>query len=135
VLALPQGHPLAAAKRVSARELHEVPLITFNTTLPIGAALASAFAESRATRRLGIEVGQAFIAAALVNANAGIGIVDELALGAVPPGLVVKPFEPKRVVRLYAVTRPERPSLIARSFLDTVAALARERRGKGLRAR
>jgi hypothetical protein len=79
VLALPQGHPLAAAKRVSAR--------------------------------------------------------DELALGAVPPGLVAKPFEPKRVVRLYAVTRPERPSRIARSFLDTVAALARERRGPGLRAR
>ncbi len=134
VCIVPKGHPLAAAKAVSARELHEVPLITFNTTLPIGAALASAFAESRATRRIGIEVGQTFIAASLVREHAGIGIVDELALGSAPHGLVVKPFLPKRVVRLYAVTRPERPSLVARAFLDAVAALAAERRGKGLQA-
>jgi hypothetical protein len=132
VLALPQGHPLAAAKRVSARELHEVPPITFNTTLPIGAALASAFAESRATRAWASRSVRPSLPR---RRSTRTPAFDELALGAVPPGLVVKPFEPKRLVRLYAVTRPERPSRNARSFLDTVAALARERRGKGLRAR
>ena len=133
VCIVPTGHVLANAKTVSARELHEVPLITFNTTLPIGAALASAFDESRATRRIGIEVGQTFIAASLVKEGAGIGIVDELALGSVPHGLVIKPFLPKRVVRLYAVVRPERLSLIAQALLDAVAAVAAERKGRGLR--
>jgi DNA-binding transcriptional LysR family regulator len=134
VCIVPQGHPLAAGKTVSARELHEVPLISFSATLPIGAALDSAFAESRATRRIGVEVGQTFVAASLVKQRAGIAVVDELAIGELQDGLVVKPFLPKRVVRLYAVMRPERPSLIARAFLDAVTAIAAERSGRGLRA-
>jgi DNA-binding transcriptional LysR family regulator len=132
VCIVPEGHALAAAKSVSARDLHEVPLISFGTTLPIGAALASAFVEAGATRRIGIEVGQTFIAASLVKEHAGIGIVDELALGALQHGLVVRPFLPRRVVRLYAVMRPERPSLVAQAFLDAVIAIAGERRGRGL---
>jgi len=134
VCLVPEGHALAAAKSVSARDLHEVPLISFSATLPIGAALDSAFAESGATRRIGIEVGQTFVVAALVKEHAGIGVVDELALGALHHGLVVKPFLPQRVLRLYAVMRPERPSLVAQAFLDAVAAIAAERRGRGLRA-
>jgi DNA-binding transcriptional LysR family regulator len=134
VCLVPEGHALASAKSVSARDLHEVPLISFSATLPIGAALDSAFAESGATRRIGIEVGQTFVAAALVKEKAGIGVVDELALGALHHGLVIKPFLPQRVLRLYAVMRPERPSLLAQAFLDSVTAIAAERRGRGLRA-
>jgi DNA-binding transcriptional LysR family regulator len=133
VCIMPKDHPLAAAKAVTARELHEVPIISFSATLPIGAATESAFAESGATRRIGIEVGQTFIAASLVKEHAGIGIVDELAIGDLRHGLVVKPFLPKRVVRLYAVMRPERPSLIAQAFLDLVTAIAAERTDRGLR--
>ena len=134
VCIVPTGHPLAAAKAVSARQLHEVPLISFSATLPIGAALDSAFAEAGATRRIGIEVGQTFIAASLVKEHAGIGIVDELAIGELQQGLVVKTFLPQRVVRLYAVMRPERPSMVAQAFLESVAAIAAERRGRGLLA-
>jgi DNA-binding transcriptional LysR family regulator len=134
VCIVPEGHPLAAAKAVSARDLHEVPLISFSTTLPIGAALESAFAESGATRRIGIEVGQTFVAASLVRERAGIAVVDELAVGELQHGLVVKPFLPKRALRLCAVMRPERPSLLAQTFLDAVAAIAAERSGHGLRA-
>lgn len=133
VCIVPTNHPLAAAKAVSARDLHEVPLISFSTTLPIGAALESAFAEAGATRRIGIEVGQTFVAAALVREHAGIGVVDELAIGELQQGLVVKPFLPQRVVRLYAVMRPERPSLVAQAFLDAVTRIAAERKGRGLR--
>ena len=130
VCLVPKGHPLAAAKVVAARDLHDVPLISFSATLPIGAALESAFAESGATRRIGVEVGQTFVAAALVRAGAGIGVVDELALGGLRHGLVVKPFSPARVVRLFAVTRPERLSLVAQAFLDSVTRIARERSGQ-----
>ncbi len=37
-------------------------------------------------------------------------------MGELQHGLVVKPFLPQRVVRLYAVMRPERPSLVAQDF-------------------
>jgi DNA-binding transcriptional LysR family regulator len=129
---VPQGHRLATAKAVSARDLHDVPLISFSATLPIGAALDSAFAEAGVKRRIGIEVGQTFIAASLVRAHAGIAVVDELAIGELQHGLVVKPFVPQREVRLCAVLRPERPSLVAQAFLDSVAEMAAERSGRGL---
>jgi DNA-binding transcriptional LysR family regulator len=132
VCIVPQGHRLAAAKAVSARDLHDVPLISFSATLPIGAALDSAFAESGVKRRIGIEVGQTFIAASLVRAHAGIAVVDALAIGELQHGLVVKPFLPRREVRLCAVLRPERPSLVAQAFLDSVAEMAAERSGRGL---
>lgn len=135
VCLIPEGHALASAKAVTARQLHEVPLISFSVTLPIGAATETAFAEAGATRRIGIEVGQTFIAAALVRQRAGIAIVDELALGGEQAGLVVRPFLPRRAVHLYAVTRPERPSLVVRAFLDLVSVVAAEGRGHGLRAR
>jgi DNA-binding transcriptional LysR family regulator len=134
VCLIPEGHALATAKAVTARQLHEVPLISFSTTLPLGAATESAFAESGVTRRIGIEVGQTFIAASLVRQRAGIAIVDELALGGLHEGLVVRPFLPRRAVRLYAVMRPERPSLVVQAFLDLVTAVAAQAKGHGLRA-
>lgn len=124
VCLLPKSHPFAVRRSVSAKQLHGVPLISFSTTLPIGFATESAFAEVGATRRIGIEVGQTFVAAALVRAGAGIAVVDQLSLSEPPPDLVVRPFLPKRVVRLFAITRPERPSLLAREFADRIARLA-----------
>jgi DNA-binding transcriptional LysR family regulator len=131
VCIVPKGHPLATAKAVSAKDLHDVPLISFGSTLPIGAALDSAFAQARATRRIGIEVGQTFVAASLVREGAGIAVVDELGIGELPQGLVVRPFVPQRVLHLCAVMRPERPSLLAQTFVDAVAAIATERSGRG----
>jgi DNA-binding transcriptional LysR family regulator len=124
VCLLPKTHTLAARKSVSAKQLHGVPLISFNSTLPIGFATESAFAEVGATRRIGIEVGQTFVAASLVRAGAGIAIVDQLSLSELPSDLVIRPFLPKRVVRLFAITRPERLSLLARQFVDRIARLA-----------
>jgi hypothetical protein len=49
-------------------------------------------------------------------------------------GLVVKPFVPERVVRLFAVTRPERLSLVAQAFLDSVTRIATERSASAHRA-
>ena len=134
VCIVPQDHALATAKAVSARQLHDVPLITFSASLPIGAALESAFAGARAKRRIGIEVGQTFVAASLVREGAGIAVVDELAIGERHDGLAVLPFVPRRVLRLCAVTKRERLSLLAQTFLDAVAAIATERTGRGLRA-
>ena len=124
VCLLPHGHALAARKSVSARDLHGVPLISFSSTLPIGFETESAFAEAGATRRIGIEVGQTFVAAAMVRAGAGIAIVDQLSVRALADDLVVRPLLPRRVVRLYAITRPERPSLLAKQFGDRLARLA-----------
>jgi len=120
VCVLPKRHHLAGAAAVSAGDLDEVPLVSFSGALAIGAALDSAFAEAGATRRIGIEVGQTFLACALVNAGTGIAVVDELVVGSLPRTLVVKPFLPQRVVRLYALARPERLSLAAQALLGAL---------------
>jgi DNA-binding transcriptional LysR family regulator len=126
VCLLPRDHALTARKSVSAKDLHGVPLISFSSTLPIGFETESAFAEAGATRRIGIEVGQTFVAAALVRAGAGIAVVDQLSVRALADDLQVRPLLPRRVVRLYAITRPERPSLLARQFAERIAQLARD---------
>lgn len=126
VCLLPAGHALAARKSVSAKDLHGVPLISFSSTLPIGFETESAFAEAGATRRIGIEVGQTFVAASLVRAGAGIAIVDQLSVRALPDDLMVRPLLPQRHVRLFAIMRPERPSLLATQFADRIARLAQE---------
>lgn len=124
VCLLPAGHPLAARRSVSARDLNGVPLVSFNATLPLGFETESAFAEAGAMRRIGVEVGQTFVAASLVRAGAGIAVVDQLSLRALGTDLVVRPFLPRRFVRLFAITRPERPSLLAKAFADRIARLA-----------
>lgn len=120
VCVLPKGHRLAASTAVHAGDLHELPLVSFSGTLAIGAALESAFAEAGATRRIGVEVGQSFLACALVNAGAGIAVVDDLVVGTLRRGLVVRPFEPRRSIHLYALWRPERLSLAAQALLDVL---------------
>lgn len=120
VCVLPKGHHLAAATAIDARDLHELPLISFSGTLAIGAALESAFAETGASRRISVEVGQTFLACALVNAGAGIAVVDNLVVGNLRRGLVVKPFKPKRVIRLYALSRQDRLSLAAQALLEAL---------------
>jgi DNA-binding transcriptional LysR family regulator len=122
VCVLPKGHRLAASAAIHARDLHELPLVSFSGTLAIGAALESAFAEAGATRRISVEVGQTFLACALVNAGAGIAVVDDLVVGNLRRGLVVRPFEPMRLIRLYALWRPERLSLAAQALLDMLTA-------------
>ena len=128
VCLLPQDHPLAAKRSISAKDLHNVPLISFNSTLPIGVATESAFLQAGATRRIGIDIGQTVVAAALARAGAcaGIAIVDQLSVRTPPPGLVTRPFTPRRTLKLFSVTRPEQLSLVARHFADRVAVLARE---------
>ncbi|MEO5702049.1 MAG: LysR substrate-binding domain-containing protein [Casimicrobiaceae bacterium] len=121
VCILPRGHPLATKASLDARDLHEVPLVSFSGTLAIGAVLEKAFAEAGATRRIGVEVGQTFLACALVNAGAGVAVVDELVVSDLRRGFVVRPFRPQHLIRLYAVTRPERLSLAAQALLDVVA--------------
>lgn len=129
VCVLPKGHPLASLPVVDARDLHEVPLISFTGALAIGAAIESAFAEAGAIRRIGVDVGQSFLACALVNAGAGIAVLDEIVAGHLRRGLVVKPFRPQRSVRLYALSRPVRLSLAAQALLEVLAPSAKATAG------
>lgn len=121
VCVLPKGHRLAASASVSAQDLHELPLVTFSGTLALGAALASSFAEAGATLRVGVDVGQSYIACALVNAGAGVAVVDDLFAGMLNGDLVVRQFHPQRMVRLYALSRSERLSLAAQALLKELA--------------
>lgn len=117
VCVVPRTHRLAAAASVHARDLHQLPMVSFSGTLAIGAALDSAFAETGAVRRIGVEVGQTALACALVAAGAGVAVVDELVVPSLPPSVVVRPFRPQRTVALFALARNERLSLAAQALL------------------
>jgi DNA-binding transcriptional LysR family regulator len=130
VCVVPKGHRLAEAGSISARDLEGEPLVSFSRTLAIGAAVESAFVEMGATRRIAIEVGQSFLACALVNAGAGVAVIDDLGIGDLPRGLLVKPFRPKHAVRLHALFRPDRLSLPAQALMDILLPNGRARGGK-----
>jgi len=54
----------------------------------------------------------------------------DLVAGNLRRGLVVRPFEPLRLIRLYALWRPERLSLAAQALLDMLAASGTAGTGK-----
>ena len=130
VCVMPKSHRWSASATISARDLHEEPLVSFSRTLAIGAAVESAFAEMGATRRIAVEVGQSFLACALVNAGAGIAVIDDLGIGDLPRGLVMKPFRPQRAILLQALFRPERLSLPAQALMGMFSPRGQVRDGK-----
>ena len=129
VCVLHANDPLAKRKVVTPRDLEGRPLISFTGMLPIGEALDRAFAATGISRRIDIEIGQSFIAIALVKAGAGVAVVDEMLVDTLRDGVVVKAFTPASHVRLCAVTRTERLSLVAQAFLESISKVAGEWRG------
>ena len=135
VCVLRADDPLAKRKVIKPDDLEGRPLISFTGMLPIGEALDRAFATSGISRRIDIEIGQSFIAIALVKAGAGVAVVDEMLVDSLRDGVVVKPFAPASQVRLCAITRTERLSLVAQAFLQSIMKAAAEWRRGGVGGR
>lgn len=78
VAALPLGHPLANKRQVTVAELAEQPLIGYSADIPFGMLLRKLFGSLRRQVEPAIEVQQAHVACALVQAGAGVALVDEI---------------------------------------------------------
>lgn len=80
----PRQHPLAARESVTPRDLQPYPLITYPPDTPFGARIEQLYAQSDETLKIAMEVGSPQNACSLINAGAGIALVDEFSLQAWP---------------------------------------------------
>ena len=125
VCVLPQTHALAGRAFVGPRELVPFPLISFNRHQPIGALIEAAFRAVSVRRTIAVEVTQSWTACALVQAGAGIAIMDAFTtIAGVPPGLTVLPFKPTTHITgrlLHSLDRPS--SRHAQAFTEVLFAV------------
>lgn len=114
VCLLPRGHDLAGRAVIDARDLaregDRTPLISFHPDTPTGSLLLDALRRAGLPYAVAIEVNQTSTACSLVQAGAGIALVDPfIALAGGYPDLVIRPFRPRLVLRprlLHARHRP-----------------------------
>lgn len=78
VAVLPKGHALAARKQVTVKDLVDEPLIGYSADIPFGMLINKLFGGGDAQPEPRIEVQQAHVACALVQAGAGVALVDEI---------------------------------------------------------
>jgi len=127
----PNNHPLARTASLSVIDLAPFPLISYDPTSPFGTMVSELFEASGETARAAIEVGSPQNACALVQAGAGIALVDEFSAhswGArkfVVRRVASAPILKVSLVRL----RTEPTSQLAQAFVKVLqSVMKRERR-------
>lgn len=125
VAVLPATHPLADRQELHVRDLIGLTLIGYGLETPFGQLIEQMFQSENAEPRLSIEVRLTHIACAMVQAGAGVAIVDELAvIGRVWPDVVVRPILPATVMPVNMLhLRFDPLSRLAQDFIDTLANL------------
>jgi DNA-binding transcriptional LysR family regulator len=121
VCVLPKKHPLAERKTAGARDLQAERLICYREDTAIGTLVRRALATAGETRGVDIVVNQSSQALDLVEAGAGVAIMDPfLLLGTSRPGLAAVPFRPSIPNRLRIIRARERPRSRAAAQLERV---------------
>jgi DNA-binding transcriptional LysR family regulator len=111
VCVMPRTHQLARRRVVGPRDLEPYPLISFSRHQPIGALIEEAFRTASIRRVIAMEVTQSLTACALVQAGAGIAVMDGFTiLGGMPAGLVVRPFQPALRIAGRLLVPQDRPA-------------------------
>jgi DNA-binding transcriptional LysR family regulator len=125
---MPRKHALAKFPSINVQKLQSYPLISFNSGRPIGALLESVFEGAGLRRNLAIEVTQSWTACALVQAGAGIAIVDGFALlGGMFSDLVKKPLAPRIQITGRMLKPRHRPtSRLADAFISEFETVVQE---------
>ncbi len=123
LVALPSTHRLANKQILHVSDLVGERLIGYGGDTPLGQLLSSTFAASNIQLRPTIEVRHTHTACAMVQAGAGIAIVDGLsAIGRSWPDVVVRPLDPSpKVVVSVVYSRFSPLSALAREFVKMVA--------------
>ncbi|VVD93722.1 MULTISPECIES: LysR family transcriptional regulator [Pandoraea] len=78
VAALPSDHPLSTRESVTMAELAKEPLIGYSPDIPFGMLTRNMFGGPDQQPEPVVEVQQAHVACALVQASAGVALVDEM---------------------------------------------------------
>ena len=78
VAAVPASHPLSTKTSVTMEEIAREPLIGYSPDIPFGMLIRSMFGGPEGQPEPVVEVQQAHVACALVQAAAGVALVDEI---------------------------------------------------------
>lgn len=128
VAVLPVGHRLASRAVITCDDLASEDLISYSADIPLGHLVEQIFAgESRAPRSR-IQVQQAHVACAMVQAGVGVALVDEITLqGPTWDQVCARPFEPacSAIIQVFH-NNLEPLSHLAEEFLSIFASLDRE---------
>jgi DNA-binding transcriptional LysR family regulator len=126
VAIVPEDHPLAAARRVSAAALAEHPLIGVEAGDPYGEITAGPFERAGIGRRLSIRARFAQTVVSLVRHGLGVAVIDEFSVAEVYlPGLVRVPLDPAEQVEISVYAAHKRGRVLS-SFADFAIACFRE---------
>ena len=133
VCVMPRTHPLARRRSVGPPDLAPYPLISFSRHQPIGALIEAAFRAASIRRVMAMEVTQSLTACALVQAGAGIAVMDGFTvLGGIPPGLAVRPFHPASPIAGRLLMPQDRPSSRhAEAFVQALDAVIQQQAASG----
>ncbi len=120
VAVLPATHPLADKEELHTSDLDGLDLIGYGIDTPYGQMVRQLFGNRPGLPRLAVEVRLTHIACAMVQAGAGIAIVDELAVtGRVWPDVVVRPIKPRTKMSLHLLYSNVAPvSQSAKEFMQ-----------------
>ncbi|MBL8380384.1 MAG: LysR family transcriptional regulator [Burkholderiales bacterium] len=129
VCVMPRRHALAQRRAVGARELAAERLICYREDTAIGYLVRRALRAARDRRDVDVVINQSQQALDLVEAGAGLAVMDPFLLMAVHrPALVAVPFRPTIPNRLRIIRARERPrSRAAAQFERSILAVIRAR--------
>jgi len=122
VCIFPRGHALAGRETLDAADLLPHPLIAYERNSPFGQMVHGWFEAQGHTAKAVVEVGSPQNACALVQAGAGIALVDEFSARSWPGSrFVARPVNGMEGLTAYLVRLREEPmSQISLSFVETL---------------
>ena len=119
ICVMPKKHPLARRKTVSARDLRRERLISYRDDTSIGALVRKSLRAAGERHDVDIVINQSQQALDLVEAGAGLAVMDPFLLIATDrPALVGVPFRPAFQNRLRIIRARERPRSRAAAQLE-----------------
>jgi DNA-binding transcriptional LysR family regulator len=116
---MPKGHRLAGRDTVSIDDIAAERVICLNRSLPLGALAHRLFAEQDRLLRPAAEVTQSSVACALVDAGAGIALLDRLSILYRPTSHALEfvPLRPEeRIVGRLVLAAGAQPTAASREF-------------------
>jgi DNA-binding transcriptional LysR family regulator len=122
VCIFPVNHPLSRKAVLQIKDLLPYPLISYERNSPFGLMMQSMFDDSGEMLRPVVEVGSPQNACALVQAGAGVALVDQFSARSWSGSRVVtRPIQTGPPLKAYLVRLRDEPlSQISQSFIRTL---------------
>lgn len=125
LIALPNNHPLVNKKHIDVYDLTDQPFIGYCSDIPLGQLVSSLLAEQNIILYSKVEVQQVHVACALVQAGAGIAMVDEMtASGSIWTDVVFRPIVTTIVMPINVIHNIYTPlSSLAQMFINILESI------------